>query len=74
MQTKSCPHCGAEVDAAEQQLKRIYERIELPPVKVQVTRVERYGGTCPCCQQTYEAPVPAELEPGSPLATLLPAW
>ncbi|MEY2984504.1 MAG: hypothetical protein RLZZ568_1121, partial [Cyanobacteriota bacterium] len=37
-----------------------------PPVKIMVTRVERYGGTCPCCHQKYEAPVPIGLEPGSP--------
>lgn len=68
-QAKSCPHCSAAVDATEQQLKGIYERIELPPVRPQVIRVEHYGGTCPCCQQTYEAPVPVGLEPGSPFGT-----
>ncbi len=44
----------------------MYERIELPQVSPHVTRVERYGGMCPCCQKTYEAPVPVGLEPGSP--------
>lgn len=65
-QVKQCPHCGSDVEVSSQQLKGIYERIELPQVKPQITRVERYGGSCPCCQQTYASPVPAGLEPGSP--------
>ncbi len=65
-QVSRCPHCGSEVERARQQLKAVYERIELPQVRPQVTRVERYGGDCPCCQQSYEAPVPVGLEPGSP--------
>jgi transposase len=63
---RPCPHCQAAVSAAEQQLRGIYERIDLPPVKPHITRVERYGGTCPSCQQSYESPVPVGLEPGSP--------
>ena len=61
-----CPHCGSAVERAHQQLKSVYERIELPQVRPQVTRVERYGGQCACCQQSYDAPVPVGLEPGSP--------
>lgn len=61
-----CPHCDSAVERAHQQLKSVYERIELPHVRPQVTRVERYGGQCRCCQQRYEAPVPVGLEPGSP--------
>ncbi|MEA5452915.1 IS66 family transposase [Leptolyngbya sp. CCNP1308] len=65
-QVSRCPHCGTAVERASQQLKAVYERIELPQVRPQVTRVERYGGDCPCCQQRYEAPVPVGLAPGSP--------
>lgn len=43
----------------------------MPVVKPQVTRVERYGGTCPHCQQRYEAPVPVGLELGSPFGNSL---
>lgn len=65
-QAKRCPHCGADVELSTQRLSGIYERLELPPVTPHITRVERYSGTCGCCQQTYEAPVPGGLEPGSP--------
>lgn len=68
-QAKQCPNCGSEVSVSSQQLKGIYERIDLPLVKPQVTRVERYGGKCGCCGQSYEAPVPAGLEPGSPFSS-----
>ncbi|HEY9664896.1 MAG TPA: IS66 family transposase, partial [Allocoleopsis sp.] len=63
------PHCGVEVDLSTQQLSGMYERIELPPITPHITRVERYGGICQCCQQAYEAPVPVGLEPGSPFGT-----
>ena len=68
-QAKSCPHCGAKVDLSAQYLSGIYERIELPQITPDITRVERYGGMCQCCQKTYEAPVPVGLEPGSPFGT-----
>ncbi|PZU98594.1 MAG: IS66 family transposase, partial [Leptolyngbya sp.] len=35
-----CPHCGSELERASQQLKAVYERIELPAIQPQVTRVE----------------------------------
>lgn len=63
---KRCPHCEAHLSPSQQQLNGLYERIELPVVTPHVTRVERYGGTCPRCQQRYKAPVPVGLEPGSP--------
>ncbi|MGB3515828.1 MAG: IS66 family transposase [Elainellaceae cyanobacterium] len=65
-QVSRCPHCDSEVERSSQQLKAVYERIELPQVRTQVTRVEHYSGQCPCCQQRYEAPIPVGLEPGSP--------
>lgn len=68
-QAKGCPHCGVEVEPSTQRLSGIYERIELPQVTPHVTRVERYGGICPGCQEVYEAPVPVGLEPGSPFGT-----
>lgn len=70
---KCCPHCQAAVCATEQQLSGIYERLELPLVKPHTTRVERYGGTCPACQQRYESPVPVGLEPGSPFGPRIAA-
>lgn len=65
-QAKRCPHCGSEVGGSTQSLIGRYERIELPPVTPYVTQVQRYGGTCECCQKQYESPVPVGLEPGSP--------
>src|SRR2546427_13019617 len=43
-QAKVCPHCGHEVPAAGQSLQAVYDKIEVPPVKPIVTRVEQYGG------------------------------
>jgi transposase len=63
---KVCPHCGERVSEAEQSLQTVYDKIELPPVKPIVTRVEQYGGRCAGCGQPYVAPVPAGMEPGTP--------
>ena len=65
-QAKTCPHCGGVVPAHAQHLHVVYDKIELPPVTPIVTRVEQYGGECPHCGQTYVAPVPVGMEPGTP--------
>ena len=41
----------------------VYDRIELPPVRPDMTRVRLFGG---CCGQRAIAPAPTGLEPGSP--------
>ena len=63
---KVCPQGGHEVPAAGQWLQAVYDKIEVPPVKPSVTRVEQYGGRCAGCGQPYVAPVPAGMEPGTP--------
>ena len=63
---KICPHCDEGVPEAGQALQAVYDKIEVPPVKPTVTRVEQYGGRCASCGQLYVAPVPAGLEPGTP--------
>ena len=65
-QAKTCPHCGGAVQAHEQHPHAVYDKIELPPVKPIVTRVEQYAGQCPHCGQSYVAPVPVGMEPGTP--------
>jgi transposase len=65
-QAKTCPHCGGAVQAHTQRLHAVYDKIELPPVKPIVTRVEQYGGQCLRCGQSYVAPVPVGMEPGTP--------
>ena len=65
-QAKTCPHGGGVGPAQAQHLHAVYDTIELPPVKPIVTRVEQHGGECPHCGQTYVAPVPVGIEPGTP--------
>jgi transposase len=60
----SCPHCASAMAEADQELVERYDRIDLPPVKPVVTRVERHGGICQCCGVRIVAPVPQGLEPG----------
>jgi transposase len=69
-QIKSCPQCSETVTATSQKLQAVvYDKIELPPIRPRVTRIELYGGRCPCCQTEYLAPVPAGMEPGSPFGS-----
>jgi len=66
---KVCPHCGHGVPEAGQVLQAVYDKLEVPPVKPIVTRVEQYGGRCVGCGQPYVAPVPAGMEPGTPFGS-----
>ena len=63
-----CAHCQAVLDAADQRLEARYDKVDLPPVRPVVTRVERYAGQCRCCGHTTLAPLPAGLEPGTPFS------
>jgi len=62
----ACPHCAADWPDAPQTLQMVYDRIELPPVRPDVTRVRLFGGRCACCGERAMAPAPDGLEPGSP--------
>src|SRR5918994_7476745 len=62
----ACAHCRAALGAGDQVLQARYDKIDLPPVRPVVTRVERYVGLCPCCGGTTLAPVPDGMEQGSP--------
>ncbi|MGA8192813.1 MAG: IS66 family transposase, partial [Acetobacteraceae bacterium] len=59
----SCPHCAAGFPAEQQTPQQVYDRIELPPIKPDVTRVRLFGGRCACCGAAL---APSGLEPGSP--------
>lgn len=62
----ACVHCGTALGDGDHALHGRYDKIELPPVRPVVSRVERYAGHCPRCGGTTLAPVPQGLEEGSP--------
>ena len=62
----ACPKCEAAFPQASQTPQQIYERIELPPIRPDVTRVRLFGGRCVCCGERVTAEAPAGLEQGSP--------
>jgi len=51
----------------------VYDRIELPPVRPDVTRVHLHGGRCACCGQRAIAAAPFGLEPGSSIGHAIEA-
>ena len=69
-----CPHCRADVTGVAQVALHAYDRIEIPEIKPDVTRVTLFGGTCPCCTKKFKAPPPIGLEPGSPFGPNLRAF
>jgi transposase len=69
-----CQHCGTPVSDEPQIACEAYDRIEIPEVKPDVTRVTLYGGVCPCCAKRFKAAPPAGLEPGSPFGPNLRAF
>jgi len=44
----ACPKCQAAFPEAAQAPQQVYERIELPPIKPDVTQVRLFGGRCGC--------------------------
>jgi len=69
----ACPHCAAAWPAEPQTPQQVYDRIELPPIKPDVTRVRLFGGRCACCGERAIAAAPAGLEPGSPFGKSIEA-
>ena len=74
VRARECPHCAADVSGAAQGALERYDRIELPEIKPDVTRVVLHGGTCPCCAGRFKARPPEGLEPGSPFGPNLRAF
>lgn len=68
-----CSGCGTELGTTEQKIQQKYDKIELPPIKPIVTRVEQYGCKCPQCGEEQLATVPMGLEPGSPYGNRIAA-
>ncbi len=69
-----CPHCRADVSGVAQDAVHIYDRIEIPEIRPDVTQVRLHGGVCPCCARRFTATPPAGLEPGSPFGPNLRAF
>ncbi len=53
--------------------QQVYERIELPPIKPDVTQVRLFGGRCACRGERVTAEAPRGLEPGSPFGQSIAA-
>lgn len=60
-----CPKCQMAFPDAAQSPQQVYDRIELPPIRPDVTRVRLFGGRCACCGERVVAEAPAGLEPGA---------
>jgi len=69
-----CRDCGADVSNVAQSAVQVYDRIEIPEVEPDVTRVTLKGGVCPCCARRFKADAPEGLEPGSPFGPNLRAF
>jgi transposase len=69
----ACPKCQAAFPDAAQTPQQVYERIELPPIKPDVTQIRLFGGRCACCGERVTAEAPAGLEPGSPFGRSIAA-
>ncbi len=74
VRAEHCPHCAADVSTVIQTACERYDRIELPEIKPDVTRVVLHSGICPCCARRFKAAAPVGLEPGSPFGPNLRAF
>jgi transposase len=71
---EQCSHCQAGLDGVQQEAVHAYDRIEIPKIVPDVTRVTLHGGICPCCRHRFKATPPVGLEPGSPFGPNLRAF
>ena len=69
----TCPKCEAIFPGASQAPQQVYERIELPPIRPDVTRIRLFGGRCACCAERVTAQAPAGLEQASPFGNSIAA-
>jgi transposase len=69
----SCQHCGTDVSGLPQTACEVYDRVEIPDIKPDVTRVTLHGGVCPCCAKKFKAAPRSGMEPGSPFGENLRA-
>lgn len=74
VRAERCRHCRADLSGIAQAAVQAYDRIEIPELKPDVTRVTLHGGVCPCCARQFKAAPPAGLEPGSPFGPNLRAF
>jgi transposase len=70
---ETCPNCRAVMPVWAQTPQAVYDRIEIPPIVPEVTRVRLFGGRCACCGARVVASAPAGLEPGSPFGKSIAA-
>jgi transposase len=70
----TCQGCGADVSCVAQSPCEAYDRVEIPEIKPDVTRVSLHGSVCPCCAKRFKAEPPEGLEPGSPFGPNLRAF
>jgi hypothetical protein len=68
------PKCEAVFAGASQTPQQVYERIELPPIRPDVTQVRLFGGRCACCGERATAKATAGLEQGSPFGHSIARW
>ena len=68
-----CEHCQTDVCSEPQTAREAYDRIEIPPIAAEITRITLMGGVCPCCGKPFKAPAPEGLGPGSPFGPNLTA-
>ena len=57
-----CSRCHADVTGVTQVAVQAYDRIEIPEITPDVTRVTLHGGVCPCCHARFKAAPPAGLQ------------
>ncbi len=69
---RSCRRLSAKAAASTfdgpQSPCETYDRIEIPEIQPDVTRVTLQGGVCPCCAKRFKARPPEGLEPDRHLA------
>ena len=67
----ACPECAKAASPSDQPEVYAYDRIDLPEIKPEVTRVNIHSGTCRHCGKRISGTPPAGMLPGSPFGPAL---
>ena len=62
----TCPHCNGPAKEEDQRLVGRWDKVDIPPVRPETTRVNLYRGRCACCGCAFTGTPPKGLENGSP--------
>lgn len=68
----SCPHCGSA--SLKRKDNEVFQQVDLPPIKPEVTQIEREKACCMGCRRNIVAPFPKDYDSNTAFGPRLTAF